>query len=43
MSKMSRDLLESMHRFVIEAVQYGDRAISDKAAAKARSATAARS
>lgn len=43
MSKMSRDLLESMHRFMIESGQYGDRAISEKATAKARSAAAARS
>jgi methyl-accepting chemotaxis protein len=43
MSKMSRDLLESMHRFIIESVQYGERAMAEKTAAKARSAAAARS
>jgi len=43
MSKMSRDLLDSMHRFAIESGQYGNATFSDRNPAKARSAAAARS
>ena len=43
MSKMSRDLLDSMHRFAIEEVKYGDKVPIERPGSKARSAAAARS
>ena len=43
MSKMSRDLLDSMHRFAIENVTYAERKPGETTGGKARSAAAARS